>query len=77
VIAGMLAEYHRTQPRDGKGKHRHLPEEFGINPAELRERMHFYTQSLDPPIPARQRPDTRPRTLATGAYRDAPLLSLR
>ncbi|MEV0669181.1 sulfotransferase [Mycobacterium sp. NPDC050441] len=47
-IAGMLAEHHRAQPRDGKGAHRYLPEEFGINPAELRDRMRFYTQKLDP-----------------------------
>lgn len=46
-IAGMLDEHHRAQPRDGKGKHRYLPEEFGINPDELRERMRFYTQALD------------------------------
>ncbi|MGV0739203.1 sulfotransferase [Mycobacterium syngnathidarum] len=45
-IAGMLAEHHRTQPRDGKGKHRYRPEEFGIVPDELRERMRFYTQTL-------------------------------
>lgn len=47
-IPGMLAEHHRAQPRHGKGTHRYLPEEFGINPTELRERMHFYTQLFDP-----------------------------
>ncbi|OBB22846.1 hypothetical protein A5792_04675 [Mycolicibacterium peregrinum] len=47
-IPRMLAEHHRAQPHGGKGAHRYLPEEFGINPAELRERMHFYTQTLDP-----------------------------
>ncbi|MFV8054588.1 sulfotransferase family protein [Mycobacterium sp. 48b] len=46
-IAGMLSEHHRAQPRDGKGRHRYRPEEFGINPDELRERMSFYTQALD------------------------------
>lgn len=46
-VAGMLAEHHRAQPRDGKGRHRYQPEEFGINPDELRERMRFYTQALD------------------------------
>ena len=43
----MLAEHHRAQPRDGKGRHRYQPEDFGINPDELRERMRFYTQALD------------------------------
>jgi hypothetical protein len=46
-VAGMLAEHHRAQPRDGKGRHRYQPEDFGINPDELRERMRFYTQALD------------------------------
>lgn len=45
-IAGMLAEHHRAQPRDGKGRHRYRPEEFGLNPDELRERMSFYTRAL-------------------------------
>lgn len=45
-IAGMLAEHHRAQPRGGKGKHRYEPAEFGIDPAELRERMRFYTERL-------------------------------
>ncbi|MEN4400576.1 sulfotransferase family protein [Mycolicibacterium senegalense] len=45
-IAGMLAEHHRAQPRDGKGKHRYQPEEFGIVPGEVRERMRFYTETL-------------------------------
>ncbi len=40
-VSGMLAEHHRTQPRDGKGKHRYRPEEFGINPPELRERLAY------------------------------------
>ncbi|MGV0811030.1 sulfotransferase [Mycolicibacterium boenickei] len=46
-VAGMLAAHHRAQPRDGKGKHRYRPEEFGLDPGELRERMRFYTDSLD------------------------------
>ncbi|WP_166908215.1 sulfotransferase [Mycobacterium sp. DL440] len=46
-IAGMLAEQRRAQPRHGKGTHRYLPEEFGINPAELRDRMRFYTQLFE------------------------------
>ncbi|OBG89485.1 hypothetical protein A5699_13890 [Mycobacterium sp. E802] len=45
-IAGMLAEHHRSQPRDGKGKHCYRPEEFGIDPGQLRERMSFYTRAL-------------------------------
>lgn len=45
-ITGMLAEHHRAQPRDGKGTHRYRPEEFGIDPEELRERMTFYTRTL-------------------------------
>lgn len=44
----MLAEHHRAQPRDGKGRHRYEPEEFGLDQDELRERMRFYTQVLDP-----------------------------
>lgn len=47
-IAGMLSEHHRAQPRDGKGRHRYRPEEFGIDPDELRERMSFYTDALGP-----------------------------
>ncbi|MED5811297.1 sulfotransferase [Mycolicibacterium sp. 050232] len=43
-IAGMLSEHHRAQPRDGKGRHRYRPEEFGINPGELRERLAHLAQ---------------------------------
>ncbi|WP_175616320.1 hypothetical protein [Mycobacterium sp. GA-1841] len=42
----MLAEQHRSQPRDGRGKHRYQPEEFGIDSGQLRERMSFYTRAL-------------------------------
>ncbi|MBP3082637.1 sulfotransferase family protein [Mycolicibacterium fortuitum] len=45
-LAGMLAEQHRAQPRHGKGRHSYQPEQFGIDPDELRERMGFYTRAL-------------------------------
>ncbi|ODR16069.1 sulfotransferase family protein [Mycolicibacterium porcinum] len=47
-IAGMLAEHHRAQPRDGKGRHRYQAEEFGLDADALRERMRFYTQAFAP-----------------------------
>ncbi len=45
-ITTMLAEHNAEQPRHGKGKHRYTPEEFGIDPDALRERMRFYTDAV-------------------------------
>ncbi|MCZ0914930.1 sulfotransferase [Gordonia amicalis] len=42
-ISSMLIEHNAEQPRHGKGRHRYGPEEFGIDPGALRERMAFYT----------------------------------
>lgn len=39
----MLIAHNAEQPRHGKGRHRYGPEEFGIDPGALRERMAFYT----------------------------------
>ncbi|UPW08764.1 sulfotransferase [Gordonia terrae] len=45
-VATLLAEHEAAQPRHGKGRHRYTPEEFGIDPDALRERMAFYTDAL-------------------------------
>ncbi len=45
-VATMLAEHNAEQPRHGKGRHRYSPEEFGIEPDALRERMAFYTDAV-------------------------------
>ncbi|MEO9329707.1 sulfotransferase [Gordonia aurantiaca] len=45
-IASMLARHNAEQPRHGKGRHRYTPEEFGIDPDALRERMAFYTDAV-------------------------------
>lgn len=45
-VASMLAAHNAEQPRHGKGKHRYTPEEFGIDPDALRERMAFYTDAV-------------------------------
>lgn len=42
-ISSMLIAHNAEQPRHGKGVHRYGPEEFGIDPGALRERMAFYT----------------------------------
>ncbi|GAC54586.1 sulfotransferase [Gordonia amicalis] len=42
-ISSMLIAHNAEQPRHGKGRHRYGPEEFGIDPGALRERMAFYT----------------------------------
>ena len=44
-IAALLSEHDAAQPRHGKGRHRYTPEEFGIDPGALRERMAFYTDA--------------------------------
>ncbi|CRZ16806.1 sulfotransferase family protein [Mycolicibacterium neworleansense] len=51
-IAAMLAAHHRAQPRHGKGKHHYRPEQFGIDPAELRERMSFCTERFKTDAPS-------------------------
>lgn len=45
--AAMLQHYHDSHPRQDRGAHRYRPEEFGINPSALRERMAFYTSVLN------------------------------
>ncbi|MFE0750973.1 sulfotransferase [Gordonia sp. NPDC058843] len=45
-VASLLAEHDAAQPRHGKGRHRYTPEEFGIDPDALRERMAFYTDAV-------------------------------
>lgn len=45
-VAATLAEHNAEQPRHGKGRHRYSPEEFGIEPDALRERMAFYTDTV-------------------------------
>jgi hypothetical protein len=45
-VAGILAEHNAQQPHNGHGKHRYTPEEFGIDPHALRERMAFYTDAV-------------------------------
>ncbi|MYR08170.1 sulfotransferase [Gordonia sp. SID5947] len=41
-LEAMIDAHHAAQPRSGKGRHRYEPEQFGIVPGELRERMAFY-----------------------------------
>ncbi|WP_068271577.1 sulfotransferase family protein [Aldersonia kunmingensis] len=48
--AGMIAQHHSAQPRDGKGKHRYGADQFGIDPDGLRERMRFYTDTVPPAV---------------------------
>jgi LPS sulfotransferase NodH len=42
----LIRRHHSSQPRNAKGTHRYRPQDFGINPDELRERMAFYTQQF-------------------------------
>lgn len=37
----FVADYHRVHPGDGHGGHRYTPHDFGLDPAELRERFSF------------------------------------
>lgn len=41
-VPAMIAAHHAAQPRGANGRHHYAPEEFGIRPAELRERLQFY-----------------------------------
>lgn len=42
----MIAEHQSAQPRHGKGQHRYVAADFGIDPQALRERMRFYTDAV-------------------------------
>jgi hypothetical protein len=38
-LTGFVGDYHRAHPTDTHNQHRYAPEDFGINPDELRERF--------------------------------------
>ncbi|WP_198652916.1 sulfotransferase family protein [Actinocorallia populi] len=38
---GMIADYHATRPRHGRGVHRYTPAQFGLDENELRRRWAF------------------------------------
>lgn len=44
--AAMITAHHSAQPRHGKGQHRYIAADFGIDPQALRERMRFYTDTV-------------------------------
>ncbi|WNG89240.1 sulfotransferase [Mycobacterium sp. ITM-2016-00317] len=40
-LKGFVADYHRAHPRDGQAGHRYTPHDFGLDPAQLRDRFSF------------------------------------
>lgn len=45
-VAGLVDDYHRSQPRNAHGSHRYSPEEFGLDPDAVRERTAFHQPEL-------------------------------
>lgn len=38
-LDGLVGRYHRDHPRHAHGRHRYAPEDFGLDPGEVRERL--------------------------------------